>query len=721
MEGNSKKEKKSFDRVYIILLVFCFLFTALSIFFTYYIVHLQFLWDRPVNSIEQFIPNYDETIIPPDRGDIMDCNGRILASSTPLYDIRMDCCIQQEYLTDGRKIKIPKNPTTKKDSINEKEWKELAWMMCQQLPSVLKDGKNADDYYNLIISKRENPEATGRKYVLLAKEIDHSTLLQVRQLPLFNLGKNISGKIEEKKSRRLYPYKGLAARVIGDIRIDPNNPGADRHIGIDGQYDYILHGTPGKQWMKSTDNGKVVDMDREFVEVEHGADIRTTLDMTFQDIADKALRKHIADDEGLEGGCAVVMEVKTGAIKAMANLIRDKNGQLTEGLNMAVGRAGAPGSVFKTVTLMTLLEDGKVTLDTRMDCNGARLKQFPELSIDEQLKKYIDKTGNKTITVREGLAISSNNVFRHFALEHYGKNAETIKQFTDRLFEYKLDGSYEFDLKEKAFGTSRLKDKWTIPDLYSTAMGYSIRQTPLSILAFYNAIAGRGKMMKPYLIQSFERGGEVIQEFKPQILNGAICSTETADTLISALKSVATDGTAALRLKGAKCEVAGKTGTAWVYLDKKDNPKPGDGYITIDGRRKYQATFVGFFPADEPKYSVIVTLYTYLTSSNSYGGSNHPTKIFKEISDRIWAFDSEWGERVKEVYNIPYMKEEHIGTRQSVSPVPNLKGKGLKDAIYALENNGYRCTYEGVGHVVKQSLEAGKQGRKGETVHIILE
>ena len=122
MEGNSKKEKKSFDRVYIILLVFCFLFTALSIFFTYYIVHLQFLWDRPVNSIEQFIPNYDETIIPPDRGDIMDCNGRILASSTPLYDIRMDCCIQQEYLTDGRKIKIPKNPTTKKDSINEKEW-----------------------------------------------------------------------------------------------------------------------------------------------------------------------------------------------------------------------------------------------------------------------------------------------------------------------------------------------------------------------------------------------------------------------------------------------------------------------------------------------------------------------------------------------------------------------------------------------------------------------
>ena len=190
--------------------------------------------------------------------------------------------------------------------------------------------------------------------------------------------------------------------------------------------------------------------------------------------------------------------------------------------------------------------------------------------------------------------------------------------------------------------------------------------------------------------------------------------------MISALKSVATEGTAALRLKGAKCEIAGKTGTAWVYLDEKDNPNPKKRYETMDGKRKYQATFVGFFPADDPKYSAIVTVYTTLTTSKSYGGGNQPTKIFKEISDKVWAFDNEWGETTKEVYNIPYMKEEHIGTRQSVSPVPNLKGKGLKDAIYALENNGYRCTYEGVGHVVKQSLEAGNQGKKGETVHIIL-
>lgn len=720
MKGENRNNEKKLDRVNVILLVFCALFLIVSIVFIGKMAYLQFFWDRPDNSIEQFIPNYVETVIPPDRGDILDCNGRILASSTPLYDLRMDCCIQQEYLADGRKIRIPKNPTTEKDSINEQDWKELAWEMCRELPAIVKNGKTADDYYKMIIKNREDPEADGRKYALLIKGVDYSTVQKVKELPLFNLGKNISGLIEVKKSRRLYPYAGLAARVIGDIRKDATNPDRDRKIGIDGQYDYILHGTPGRQWMKSTDNGKVINPDSTLIEVQHGEDIRTTLDMTFQDIADKALRNHIADDKGIEGGCVVVMEVETGAIKAMANLIKNKDGNLTEGLNMAVGRAGAPGSVFKTVTLMTLLEDGKVTLDTRMDCNGAKLKQFPDLAIDQQLKKYIDKTGNKTITIREGLAISSNNVFRHFVIEHYGKNQETIKQFTDRLFEYKLDGSYEFDLKEKAFGTSRLRNSWDIHDLYSTAMGYSIRQTPLSILTFYNAIAARGRMMKPYLIQSFERDGKTTQEFKPQILSGAICSTQTADTLISALKSVASDGTAAWRLKGAKCEIAGKTGTAWVYLDAKDKPKKGKPWENEKGERKYQATFVGFFPADKPKYSAIVTVYTTMTTSRNYGGGNQPTKIFKEISDKIWAFDKEWGEVVEEVYSIPYMREDHIGTRQSSGPVPNLKDKGLKDAIYALENNGYKCTYEGVGRVVSQSKAAGVQGKKGETVHIIL-
>ena len=720
MEQKNRNTDKKKDRVSMILLSFYAGFLLFGLFLIGKIVYIQFIWDRPDNSIEEFIPNYEETIIQPERGDILDCNGKILASSTPLYDIRMDCCIQKENLADGRKIKIKKNPTIQKDSITEKDWKDLAWQMCQQIPSIVENGKTAEEYYDIIIRNRENSKARGRRNAAFIMGVDHSTIQKLRQLPLYNLGTNVSGMKEEKTLRRMYPYQGLAGRVIGDIRYDPKDPKRNRSIGIDGQYDYILHGTPGKQWMKSTDNGKVINPDSTVVEVQHGSDIRTTLDIVIQDICDKALRTHIADDEGIEGGCAVVMEVETGAVRAMANLIKDKNGNLKEGLNMAVGRAGAPGSVFKTVTLTTLLEDKKVTLNTRMDCNGGYLEKFPDVAIDKQLKSYIDKTGNKTITVKEGLAISSNNVFKHFTIEHYGKNEETIKQFTDRLYEYKLDGSYSFDLKENAYGTSSLRDSWSLVDLHSTAIGYSIRQTPLSILTFYNAIANKGKMMKPYLIQSYEKEGNVEQKFEPEILNGAICSIATADTLVSALKSVASEGTASRRLKGAKCEVAGKTGTAWIYLEPKDNPSPKKPFETVNGERKYQATFVGFFPADNPKYSAIVTLYTTLTKSLGYGGGNQPTRIFKDIVDHVWALENDWGEVVDEVYQLPYMKEEHIGTRKSAAPVPDLEGKGLKDAIYALENNGYRCTFEGVGHVVSQSIEAGKNAKRGETVHIIL-
>ena len=702
------------DRTRVFLLIFTAIFFCLGLFVIGKIIYIQFIWDMPQNSLEEFIPNYEETIIKPERGDILDRNGKILASSSPFYSLRMDCCIHADILLQGKKIKVGK------DSINEKGWRELAWKMCQELPKVIEGGKTAEEYYSLIIKNREG-KVEGRRNVEIASGISHSQMNIIRTLPLIRHGRNVSGMKEEKTLKRVYPYHGLAERVIGDIRFDPANPERNRNIGIDGQYDYILHGKAGRQWMKSTDNGEVINPDSTVVAVENGSDIRTTLDINMQDIADKAIRKYITDDEGIEGGCAVVMECETGAIRAMANLSKNSKGVLNETFNLAIGRCGAPGSIFKTVTLMTVLEDKKATLDTKIATNGGYLEGFPKVAIDKQLKTFIDNTGKKEITVKEGLAISSNNVFRRLVIDNYGENAESFKIFTDRLFEYKLDGSYAFDLKEDAYGKPGLRDKWTIHDLYQTAIGYSIRQTPLSILTFYNAIANKGRMMKPYLIESFEQNGVVVKKTKPEILNGSVCSTETIDSLTSALKMVASEGTAARRMKGARCEVAGKTGTAWVYLDPSDNPLPGNSYENAKGERKYQATFVGFFPADNPKYSAIVTVYTGLTTSGGYGGGNQPTLIFKDIVDQIWAMDSEWGEEIKEVYSVPRMKDtNYLGIRQSAAPVPDLTGLGLKDAIYLLENNGYKCSFEGVGHVVKQSIEAGTESRKGETIHIIL-
>ena len=708
-DTNTQQEKNRISRI---LLGFYWLLLLISFLVVCKIIYIQFIWEPDPQTIEHFIPKNRKKEVKPERGDIMDCKGKLLASSTPLYTIRMDCQIQKAEM-EKRPIKVGR------DTITEQIWRDLAYESCQKLPEILGGDMTAKQYYDFIITRRDSYDMPGRRSAKLAKDIDHSTLLKIKELPLFALPQRVSGMMVEARDARKYPYGELGRRLIGDVRIDPNDPERNRFLGIEGQYNHILHGKEGIQWMKETDKGAILNPDSTSIKVENGADIITTLDIDIQDIADKALRNHITDDTTIEGGCVVVMDVKTGAVKAMVNLKKNSKGEVGEYLNMAIGRAGEPGSIFKAVTLMTLLEDDKVTLDTEVKTNNGRLEGYPKVPVDEALKRYEQQTHRSTITVREGFKRSSNNVFRHLTIKHYGENQESIKRFTDRLFEYNLHNAYEFDLEEKGGSRSSLRNSWTIHDLYSTAIGYSIRETPLNMLAFYNAIANDGKMMKPYIISSFIRDGETLKRFSPVVLNGSICSKATCDTLTAALKGVTQEGTAK-RLKNTKCTVAGKTGTARVVLEPNDKPQPKDPYVNVDGCKKYQATFVGFFPADEPKYSAIVTVYTGLTHSNGYGGGNHPARVFGEIVDNLWALDEEWGDKVDEKAKIPEMKSAYIGTRKGSGPVPDVRGMGLKDAIYALENNGYRCSYEGVGHVSAQSPAAGIICAAGKTVHIRL-
>ncbi len=699
------------NRISKILLIFYWALLLLSCIVIGRIFYIQFIWEPPTQSIENFTPHNTSVEIKPERGDIMDCNRKLLASSTPLYTIRLDCQIQRSEL-EKHAIKMGK------DSLTESSWRRLARETCDLLPEIIGDGRTADDYYNLIILNRESNTRPGRRDVKFLTDIDHSTLLKVKQLPLFRLPTRLSGMKLKSHDSRKYPYGELGRRVIGDVRIDPNEPERNRFLGIEGEYNHILHGKEGIQWMKVADEGAILNPDSTSIAVEHGADIVTTIDISIQDIADRALRRHIADDQAIEGGCVVVMDVETGAVRAMVNLKKNKKGELGEYFNMAIGRAGEPGSVFKTATLMTLLEDGKVTLDTEVKTNGGKLEGFPKAPIDKTLQTYEKNTGKRTITVREGLKKSSNNVFRHLAIVHYGKDEQSIKKFTDRLFEYNLHNAYKFDLTEKG-STSALREKWSIHDLYSTAIGYAISETPLNILAFYNAIANKGRMVKPYIIGAYEKDGHTVKEFKSTILNGSICSRSTADTLTAALKAVAQDGTAR-RLKNAKCAIAGKTGTARVVLDPEDKPMRGRPYETEEGYKKYQATFVGFFPADNPKYSAIVTVYTGLTKSDGYGGGNQPARVFGEVVNNLWALDSSWGTTISERSKMPQMRPSYIGTRKGSGPVPDVKGMGLKDAVFALENNGYRCTYEGIGHVTSQTPAAGTTYQAGKTVQIRL-
>ena len=712
MRGQNSNTPEDKNRISKILLAFYWALLLLSCVVIGKIIYIQYIWEPPQQSIENFTPNNESVEVKPERGNIMDCNRKLLASSTPLYTIRLDCQIQKEELAK-KAIKMGK------DSLTEDLWRKYAKQSCEKLPEIVGDGRTADDYYNLIILNRDSNTRPGRRDVKFITDIDHSTLLKIKELPLFRLKQRFSGMKVKSVDSRKYPYGELGRRIIGDVRVDLDDPTRNRSLGIEGEYNHILHGKEGIQWMKVADEGSIISPDSTSIAVEHGSDIITTIDISIQDIADRALRRQITDDTAIEGGCVVVMDVKTGAVKAMVNLKKNSKGELGEYFNMAIGRAGEPGSVFKTATLMTLLEDDKVTLDTRIPTNGGRLEGYPKVPVDEALQKYERATGEKSITVREGFKRSSNNVFRHLTIKHYGENEQTRKQFTDKLFEYNLHNAYKFDLSEKGGTTSSLRDSWSVHDLYSTAIGYSIRETPLNILAFYNAVANKGKMMKPYIISAFEKNGQITKEFKPVILNGSICSKSTADTLTSALKLVAQEGTAK-RLKNAKCTIAGKTGTARVVLEPADKPQKGNPYVNENNQKKYQATFVGFFPADDPKYSAIVTVYTGLTGSNGYGGGNHPAKVFGEVVNNLWALDSSWGTEIKDRTRLPEMHPSYIGTRKGSGPVPDVKGMGLKDAIYALENNGYKCTYEGMGHVVSQSPAAGTTHSQGKTVHIRL-
>lgn len=712
MKKTDTNRREDKNRISKILLVFYWCLLGLSLIVIARLVHIQFGWEPDSGTLEHFTPKNRMVEIKPDRGEIMDCNRKVLASSTPVYTIRMDCQIQKRELEKGS---IPMG----KDSLTEAKWRKLAEETCNRLPAIVGGTTTAAEYLNTILINRDSKDRRGRRNVKLIRNIDHSTLLKIKQLPLFRLNSRFSGMMVDKKESRKYPYGELGRRIIGDVRIDADDPERNRFLGIEGQYNYILHGKEGRQWMKMADKGSILNPDSTVVKVEHGADIVTTIDIGVQDIADRALRKHITDDQAIEGGCVVVMDVETGAVKAMVNLKKNSRGELGEYLNMAVGRAGEPGSIFKTVTLTTLLEDGKIDLNTLVETNGGKLRGFPTAPKDVTLERYEKATGKKTITVREGFMKSSNNVFRRLVIDHYGENAETRKQFTDRLFEYNLHNAYEFDLREKGGSTSALRNSWSLTDLYSTAIGYAIKETPLNMLTFYNAIANDGKMMKPYLISSYEQNGKTIKEFDPSILNGAICSKKTADTLTTALKAVAQAGTAK-RLKDARCAVAGKTGTARVVLEPADRPKRGNPYVNEDEYKKYQATFVGFFPADNPKYSAIVTVYTGLTKSEGYGGGNHPTKVFGEIVDNLWALDTAWGTQIRERAKMPQMRAGYIGTRKGGGPVPDVRGMGLKDAIYALENNGYRCRYEGIGHVTSQNPAAGTICQKGKTIQITL-
>ncbi len=678
-----------------------FLLAAAVVIFK--IIYIQLIYEPDPRYRKALIPSARKEVIDPVRGSILAKDGRLLAVSVPMYQIYMDCTVRKEEF----------NQKGKEGANENRKWLDKARELSAGLAKIYKD-KSADQYYRLIASGRVN----NRRYEKIGFPVDHATLLKLKELPLFNESSYRGGMIVRKIDTREYPYGTLARRTIGSVR---NNSDRNNLIGLEGKYDYALHGTEGVEWLQKSDaHGWIRDYDSTIVKVRDGYDIRTTIDIDIQDIVDYSLKQRIMENDIIEGGCAIVMDVKTGAIRAMVNLRKDKDGIPRESYNYAIGRAGAPGSVFKLATLMTLLEDGKIkSLDEEVPTYKGIWKYQYGKTVTTFRDEYLQKWEDDHISIVDGFKISSNNVFRMLACKYYEDNP---KRFTDKLSEYKFTEAFDFDLIGLASPVVVTPGQaaWSGTALPSIAIGYTVQETPLHIVTFYNAVANRGKMMKPYLVESLEQNGVVKEKLGPSILNGSICSRATADTLIRALKTVVQEGTGR-GLKNASCPVAGKTGTAQMTFVTEVGGKEKVVYKDSHGNRMHQATFVGFFPADAPEYTAIVVLYSKLGKKNLYGAFSIPA--FKNIVDEIYALeDGMWGDRVDDRGQVPQMKQ--AGTNESdygLGEVPAVTGMGLRDAIYTIENCGYRCTFEGTGHVVRQNPAPGAGQGKGKTVHIILE
>ena len=702
--GQSTGKKRGMDRISMILLLIYIVVLFISVLIIGKLIYIQKSWEPDKSIAKYFLPPAEKYTIAPDRGAIIGCGGEILAMSTPMYELRMDCTVRKEYFQK----KMRKNPTG--DNL-EQQWQDKAKAFSEGFAKEM--NMDASVIFKSIMDGRRK----GNKYLRLGTDIDRGTLLKLESLPLMEEGRYKSGIIVEKHDSRKYPYGTLARRTIGYVKDNSSQKEDEKgrsHIGIEGKYDYVLHGKEGEIWLKPTDNKeKIQNYDSTYVKPVDGLDVRTTLDITLQDIVDKAMRKQMSANPKIEDGCAVFMDVRTGAIRAMVNLTKSpKDSSLNEVYNMAIGYGANPGSVFKTTTLMTALEDGYIkSLDDEIPTNEGKLPGYPQ---DDHVKNLVK------ISILHGFEISSNYVFRYLATNNY---SDDPKRFMDKLYMYKLGQAFDFDLeglREPVLPSPDSKS-WSSTDLGSVAIGYSVRETPLHTLTFYNAIANKGRMMKPYLVESIEKDGVVKTKKGPSVLNASICSRATADTLLRALKAVTSEGTA-YRLKGAKLTVAGKTGTARQSLSKEEIEKygrdPKDNTQTADGSYHNLATFVGFFPADNPKYSAIICMNSSLIRGSLYGGVG-PASAMREIVDAIYTLDPEWGAEVTAMAKVPVMGEDKEMTVRSdmKNPiVPDIIGLGLKDAIFIIENSGLKCSYSGTGHVSSQNPKAGTKVADGSTI-----
>ncbi len=650
-----------------------------------------------------------------ERGTIYSEDGNMLSTSIPVFDVYVD------FGADGLREKNGKRFYNNLDSLSI------------SLSKLFKDA-SVFSYRKLLVAAYKDQD----RYYPLKKKISFEEYKALRNFPLVRQGRNKSGFIIDVRDNRVNPYVLLANRTVGLSRGDTS-----RNVGLERSYDSVLKGQTGSRLMRYM-QGVYVPVDGAEIEPENGRDIITTIDTYIQDVAENALMKMMVENNSLHGTC-IVMETQTGKIKAIANLGRRPDGEYIEDYNYGLGRRTEPGSVFKLATLISLLEDKYVDTGSIVDCEGGR-KLFYGLRVtDSHLGVY-------NITVKDAFARSSNVAFAKMADEYYHNQP---MRFYNHLHALHLDTTSGIDIVGAAHPyikkpTSKYWTKTTLPFM---AHGYEELVTPLQLLMVYNAVANNGKMMQPYLVNSINEMGREIKTFKPKVLVDKICSDETLGKVKDCLMAVVQEehGTGhALETK--LYDFAGKTGTAVTAMDNR-------GYNKTN--KIYQSAFMGYFPANNPQYTIGVVIQNSNLSKLVYGGSVSGP-VFREVADKIYAgkigneslnqlqngidssalqffglktdlnkilntfdypsYDSATsGSWRSTVFNYNHAQlNTAYNTNTSANKVPNVTGLGLKDAVYLLENMGLKVAANGKGKVVYQSIAQNEEFHKGQSINLQL-
>lgn len=657
-------QKNILNKLNFVLLFVLLFFLAIII----RLITIQFVDGEKYRGLSEQLTLRNDTIYA-NRGSVFSADGSLLATSMSQYEIRMDVM-------------------TVDADVFQKNVHSLAIELSKMF------GKPVS-YYE---SKLQNGRASKNRYLLIARKVGYSDYAKLKNFPIFNLGMYKGGFIAEQSTVRAHPLGKVAERTIGydDYRGAP---------GIEGAYREYLTGVNGLrlkqkiakgQWKPINDNNEK--------EPINGKDIVTTIDVNIQDIAHHSLLRQL-ELYNAEHGCVVVMETKTGEVKAISNLGRNSYGNYYEKRNYAVYESHEPGSAFKVMSMVVALESKAIDTNTVVDTENGRYRMYGRYIHDSRHGGY------GKISAARALEVSSNIGFARMIDENFSENPQ---EFIDAL--YKMNLNEKLGIPIKGEGTPEIPkpgdEKWSKNALPSIAYGYNLRLTPLQTLTFYNAIANNGEMVKPIFVKEIRSWDEHVETFDKIVINPKICSDETILKIQEILKNVVIRGTG----KGLYDEdfsMAGKTGTARTEYWEED----------WNENKKYISSFTGYFPAENPKYSCIVVIHKP-DKKVGYYGADVAGPVFKDIAQKIYTSNFSIDTVENESFNFEdinqnYSEYSSISDKEYNS-IPNVKGMAGMDAISLLENLGLKVAFEGDGKVVEQSINPGEQLIKGATIVIKL-